>query len=197
MASRAEHRRRTLTLSPEDGGEGTGIESLSGSVISVPSVVVTRLFFQASKNAAGPALVRAPGLRNLTSPGTRESARVGGRHSDSPSTILRLCHLAGVYYCLNSKSHLPFALELPLRSGSQCRPLRELPVRRVRNRDPRARSFPIRPHSARGDLVSPTFFQEVDTTGDDRVHANLWCTNGHDGRSACCECASLPGVATS
>ena len=76
--------------------------------------------------AAGPALVRTPGLRNLTSFGTRESARVGGRLPDSPSTIVRLCHLAGVYYCLNSKSHLPFVLELSLRSDSQCRPPREL-----------------------------------------------------------------------
>ena len=80
-----------------------------------PSGVVPLLDFNASKNAAGPALFRAPGLRNLTSFGTRESARVGGRRCDSPSTIVRLGHLAGVYYCLNSKSHLPFALELPLR----------------------------------------------------------------------------------
>ena len=58
--------------------------------------------------------------------GTRESARVGGRHLDSPSTTVRLGHLAGIYNCLDSKSHRPFVLEFSLRPGSQCPPLRDL-----------------------------------------------------------------------
>ena len=76
---------------------------------------------------------RRPGTPESTGPallnprvGTRESARVGGRHLDSPSTTVRLGHLAGIYNCLDSKSHRPFVLELSLRPGSQCPPLRDL-----------------------------------------------------------------------
>ena len=76
---------------------------------------------------------RRPGTPESTGPallnprvGTRESARVGGRHLDSPSTTVRLGHLAGIYNCLDSKSHRPFVLEFSLRPGSQCPPLRDL-----------------------------------------------------------------------
>ena len=72
-----------------------------------------------SLKSTGPALLN-PRVR------TRESARVGGRHLDSPSTTVRLGHLAGIYNCLDSKSHRPFVLEFSLRPGSQCPPLRDL-----------------------------------------------------------------------
>lgn len=42
--------------------------------------------------------------------------RDGGHPSDSPSTAVRLRHLAGVY-CLDSRDHRPFVLEFPASTG--------------------------------------------------------------------------------
>ena len=54
----------------------------------------------------------------------KESRTRGSRPNDSPSTAVRLRHLAGVY-CLDSRDHRPFVLEFLASTGSQCRPPHE------------------------------------------------------------------------
>ena len=80
----------------------------------------------------GPSLPLCVIVRIERDPGTRQWPS-----TDSPSTAVRRCHLAGVY-CRNPLDHLPF-LNRAIRFGwsastshfTACR------VRRVRSRDPR------------------------------------------------------------
>lgn len=69
------------------------------------------------EKAAGPVPVagdRACVVCSRSEP--KESRTRGSRPSDSPSTALRLRHLAGVY-CLDSRDHRPFVLEFPASTG--------------------------------------------------------------------------------
>lgn len=60
---------------------------------------------------------RAPDLRDVFPFGANKNhERDGGHLNDSPSTAVRLRHLAGVYY-LNSRNHRPFVLEFLASTG--------------------------------------------------------------------------------